>query len=409
LRWGAAACGPRQPEAVLQVGLATTHYRIDKTKIPPLNLCLVIDESGSMQGERIENVKQALLAFVDQLRAVDRVCIVGFSDDARVVLPSQCPPNHEEIRAAIAGIDATMSTNLHAGLMLGFEQVAAHYEKGRTNRVILLTDGNANRGVTDPEQTVQESQVFNDKDIDLSTIGVGYDLNHRLLRSLAKAGRGLLHFVGDDKDIAKTFVEELDSLLSPVARRIAVEIECDDALRFERMHGYEPKVDGQRITLSLEDLNHGATQVILLRMRTSADLTKPQELGVKVRLKYFDVARRESLQVDRRTTVSFQPDLKADAPPLAEPTVRKHVTIAEMAEGIRAMAEVVADEKLDQPEKLDKSLAALDAGLAVATTRYSPVDDPDLVRMQEILTKYRKPLEEEKLELKRGAGALAVP
>jgi Ca-activated chloride channel family protein len=399
LRWGSPACGPGG-EAMLQVGLATTRFRIDKSKIPALNIALVIDQSGSMQGERTENVKQALLAFVDQLRAGDHVSLVGFDDDAEVLLAAQVPLDREKIRAAIKGIKADGSTNLHAGLMLGYEQVAAHYDAAKTNRVILLTDGNANAGVTEDAEIVSQSTAMNAKEIDLSTIGVGYDFNHGLLRQLARSGRGLLHYVGDEKDIAKTFVDELESLLSPVARRIDVEIVADDSLELVKLHGYEPTIDGQRSELQLDDLNHGATQVILVRYRPIAS-ADAQEIGVTVRLKYFDIARREEIREERRATIRFDPQLAATQ--FSELSVRKNGTVAEMAESLRAMASAVEN------EEFDAAIATLDASLKLADTRYAAKEDVDIDRMREIAAKYRKALVELRDDRKAAELPFAAP
>src|SRR5205085_8479956 len=133
----------------------------------------------------------------------------------------------EAVKRLIREIRPGSSTNIHAGLMLGYREALKNFSKDATNRVILLTDGIANQGVTDPDKIAQDSLGFNDRGVDLSTIGVGLDLNKDLLRELAKSGRGLFHFVADAEDINKVFVKELQSLVSPVATEPNVEIEYD--------------------------------------------------------------------------------------------------------------------------------------------------------------------------------------
>jgi hypothetical protein len=88
------------------------------------------------------------------------------------------------------------------------------------------------------------SAEFNEQGIDLSTIGVGQDLDNDLLRTLSKSGRGLYHFVADPNDIAKIFVNEVQSLLSPVARNVRVEITQDRSLRLDRLFGYSAARNG---------------------------------------------------------------------------------------------------------------------------------------------------------------------
>ncbi len=108
--------------------------------------------------------------------------------------------------------------------MLGYKEALKQFKREGTNRVVLLTDGIANQGVTDPAQIARESLSFNDRGVDLSTIGVGLDLNKDLLRDLAKSGRGLFHFVADAQDIDKVFLKEVQSLVAPVASEPNLEI-----------------------------------------------------------------------------------------------------------------------------------------------------------------------------------------
>src|SRR5262249_51491006 len=151
-----------------------------------------------------------------------------------------------EARARVRELAPRGSTNLYDGLMLGFRVAAGSEERGRategcdersgrepadlpdrarTRRVLLRTDGIANTGVTLPARIVADARPFEDSGIDLSTIGVGADLNDDLLRTLARGGRGLYHFVASGEDLEKVFVDDLQSLLAPVARHARLEVE----------------------------------------------------------------------------------------------------------------------------------------------------------------------------------------
>ncbi|MBL7039873.1 MAG: VWA domain-containing protein [Pirellulaceae bacterium] len=372
LRWGDAGGS----EAVLQVGLAAP--RIVKTrKMPPLNLALVIDHSGSMSGDRIENVKKALLAFVGKLRETDLVSIIGFNQEASVLLAPTKRANLDQIHQVIETISAGGSTNMHAGLILGYQQAIEHFDERKSNRVILLTDGIANTGVTEPEQIVADSLKFNEQGVDLSTIGLGYDLNHRLLRQLAKSGRGLIHFVGDSKDIQKTFIDELDSLLAPAARRVRVEIEFEKPLKLAHLYGYQPRFDGRRIVLDLDNLNHGATQVILARFK----MPKRDDFSVTAKLNYHDIVSGE--EITQQKTATVRRGKKDDGALLADAELRKNVTIAELATGIKRMAVAL------EQEKYDEAVGAISAPLRTTKERYASLDDPDVKRVYRIAKKYR--------------------
>jgi secreted protein with Ig-like and vWFA domain len=142
------------------------------------------------------------------------------------------------LRRAIDCLEPNGSTNLHGGLMLGYAEAKKHFRSGATNRVILLTDGIANEGVVDPGRIAAQSSEFNGQGIDLSTIGVGMDLNNDLLRTLARSGRGLYHFISDFQDIDKVFVNEVQSLISSVAKKVEVKIDYGPGLQLEKIYGY---------------------------------------------------------------------------------------------------------------------------------------------------------------------------
>ena len=138
-------------KTVFQFGL-TTPRAMNIERMRPLNIVLVVDESGSMSGEKIENLKAALNSFVERFRKTDKLTIVGFEQKARVILEAAEKTKFKQIDNAIKNIHARGSTNLHAGLMRGYEMAMKHFDKESINRVIFLTDGNANVGVTESEQ-----------------------------------------------------------------------------------------------------------------------------------------------------------------------------------------------------------------------------------------------------------------
>ena len=119
--------------------------------------------------------------------------------------------------------------------------------------MILLTDGIANVGTTDPQKIAAESSEFNGQGVDLSTIGVGLELNNDLLRTLATRGRGLYHFVADYKDIDKVFVTEVQSLLSSVAKNVRLDVEVDPNLIVEKIYGYDPRFSRNNFSMNLEN------------------------------------------------------------------------------------------------------------------------------------------------------------
>jgi len=386
LRWGNDRAFGAGYEAVLQVGFSTALAN-DRQDLRPINLALVIDKSGSMaDSDKMSRVKSALVALVSRLRDVDAISIVVFDSDAQVLLPACRAIDRGMIKQLIQRIEPGGSTNIHAGLMLGYQEARKNYRRDATNRVILLTDGIANRGETAPEKIAQDSQRFNDEGIDLATIGVGLDLNKDLLRQLAQSGRGLFHFVAGAQDIEKVFIDELQSLISPVAYEPNVEIDYDPDLELMRIYGYQPELRKSGVTLKLDNMNHGLTEVVLLRFRLAERGVMPSRLPVKVRLSYYDVERKKQIIKTQESFLTASNGLSGDM--LKDPEVAKNYSIAQLAQAIRDMAEACEARRYQKAENL------LTNAIDETYRRYPNLEDRDITRTLSIAKRYRDNLKQ---------------
>ena len=384
LRWGNDQAFGAGDEAVLQLGFSTALAN-DRQQLRPINLALVIDRSGSMaDADKISRVKASLLVLVSQLRDIDTLSIVVFDSEAQVLLPACSLSNREFIRQLIRQIEPGGSTNIHDGLMLGYQEARKHYRKDATNRVILLTDGIANRGVTEPEKIAQDSLRFNDEGIDLSTIGVGLDLNQDLLRRLAKSGRGLFHFVADARDIEKVFITELQSLISPVAYEPKVDIEYDSGLELVQLYGYEPQLRKNGVTLKLDNMNQGLTQVILMRFRVARKPSDDSRLPVKVNFSYYDLEQKKQVVKTQESFLTLKGGPPGDR--LKDNEVGKNYSIALLAQAIRDMAVACEAQRYREAENL------LTTAIAKTYQRYPHLEDQDITRTLLVAQKYQDAL-----------------
>ena len=328
VRWGNDRVSLDRPRSILQIGLATAMLH-DMRHVPPINLCLVIDSSGSMSAsDKMSRVKESMRRMIEHLRPSDFVSIVTFRDTAEVVCPARRLGGRRRVRAAVEEILPGGSTNLHAGLMLGLKEVQKNFHLGMTNRVILLTDGIANTGIVDPERILRDALVYKDRGTDLSTIGVGQELNRELLKRLARGGRGVDHFVASAEDIKKVFEDELQSLVSPVARNVRMSVEWDPNLELVRTFGYEPKYGPGRLHLHLDDLNHGATQLVMLAFKAQKRGLDRRRLPVRVKLTYYDPRRRGPITVREEVELTVE---GSKVPMLVDSIVRKNYVIARIA------------------------------------------------------------------------------
>jgi uncharacterized protein YegL len=369
-------------KVVYQFGI-TTPRALDSKKLPPLNLVLVIDESGSMGGEKIANLKSALHTFVERFRENDRITVVGFEQEARVILEAEEKTNVNRISKAIDNIHAAGSTNLHAGLMCGYEMALKHFDPERTNRMIFLTDGNANVGVTESNEIARESKRCVKRGISLVTIGLGVDMNNGLLREIADSGRGLMHYVGDAKDIKKTFIDEIDSVLAPAASKVQLKLGFKRKMKSPKVFGYknacefEKTIDGYELVLKLDDLNHGATQVVMVRFPEFSG----KQISGQAKLTYTDaisgkacMTNRNLREIEKRDDGHF--------------SVKRNYAIALVANSIQAAAK---ESNEGDNRKADSKLKkGVEKANEILHDRY----DKNLKRVVKIANEYREHLDQ---------------
>jgi hypothetical protein len=306
---------------------------------------------------------------------------VTFDFGARVLFPAQRIGDGSALRHAIDCLVPDGGTNIHSGLMLGYAEAKKHFQKDATNRVILLTDGIANQGVTSPSRIAAESSQYNKQGIDLSTIGVGMDLNNDLLRTLARSGRGLYHFISDYKDINKVFVNEVQSLISSVAKNVNVRIDFGLGLQLEKVYGYTPRSSNGGVSIGLDDMNNGLTQVVMAKFRTNPAYNY---FPVKVRLSYYDVNRKRV--VEEVQDLSLTPAESNSSELLADVEVKKNYTIAELADSLFEMTGLARRGNYSQAQN------ALDASVATAYRRYPNMEDQDIRFILDIVEGYRRDL-----------------
>ncbi len=223
----------------------------------PLNISLVLDRSGSMGGEKIRYAREAAAFLVRRLRPTDVVSVVAFDGQVQTVAEPATGDAQAGLPAAIEAIDVRGSTNLSGGWLRGRELVSriANGPKGAVKRVLLLTDGQANVGVTDPAALKGLCARALEDGVTTSTIGFGSDYDEELLRSMAESGGGHSYYIENADQAPGVFEEEVEGLLSLAAQNIEVKIKPDSQVELVNIHNDYPSqggVDG--ITLNVGDL-----------------------------------------------------------------------------------------------------------------------------------------------------------
>jgi Ca-activated chloride channel family protein len=188
---------------------------------PPLNVCLVLDRSTSMQGERMDTIKSTAIELIRQLRSDDLVSIVTFSDRADVLISGGKSADKNEIEKKIKMIQTSGGTEIFHGLEAGFFEVRSRYSNNYTNQIILLTDGRTYGDEADCLRVADQAAIYG---IEISGLGIGSEWNDAFLDSLAARTGGSSIFLSQPKDIAKFLKEKFAGLGQIYAERVAFDI-----------------------------------------------------------------------------------------------------------------------------------------------------------------------------------------
>ncbi|WP_437635126.1 vWA domain-containing protein [Sorangium sp. So ce854] len=206
---------------------------------PHLSVHLVLDVSGSMQGEPIARARDAARALVDRLAAGDDFSLVTFSSDAEVRIPDgPVGPRRAMIKAAIDGIAANGGTNIGRGLELGYAQAAQPgIPDGAVKVVLLLSDGRANAGITSSERLSRLALDAFQGGIQTSTFGLGADYDGALMSGIAGDGAGGYYYLRDPDQIAPALATELDKRLDPVATAVELRVRLKPDVKLLQVYG----------------------------------------------------------------------------------------------------------------------------------------------------------------------------
>jgi Ca-activated chloride channel family protein len=334
LRLGNSRLPAQGGMAWLQIGCQTKSAETEG--VAPLNLAIVIDRSGSMnERDKMPYLKQSLAVFLESLNANDIVSIVAYSDQAEVLLPAQFVGDGRWIEAVVARIGTGGATNLHAGMMKGFQEVDKNYSVRRNNRVILLTDGIANRGETDPEEIAADALVYNEKGIFLSTIGLGLEYNDELLSQLSRQGKGGYSFVDSAQEMDRIFRQQVTGMTQRVASDVNITVIPDAGVRLIGLTGLDGTPPSQGASIPLWQMGTGGSTVILAQLQvgpsTGSMVARPL---ARVELRYFDEFAQRTVTREGTVTAEMVVGL-----PSYDPTwdleILRNVTIQRTAEGMR--------------------------------------------------------------------------
>lgn len=245
----------------------------------PINLSLVLDHSGSMSGEKIADLREAVKFVIDQLEPNDIISVTIFNDNVDVILPSQAVTDKANLKSLIDGIDADDGTTMSLGMRAGLDEVAKNFAPDKVNRILLLTDGQTNGDEDKCEELAKEA---GSKSVPINAMGLGDDWNAELLSQIANHSGGSSTFLKDPSVITGVFQGEVRWLQAIAAQNSEVTFRLTKDVTMERVHRTIPDIaqlglaapDDRTVSVRIGELSKDHGQRLLFEL-----MVPPRQAG----------------------------------------------------------------------------------------------------------------------------------
>ncbi len=234
----------------------------------PLRIALVVDRSGSMHGAKLDAAKRSIAYLARQLTTEDQIAVIAYDDAVTLPYPLG-PVDVGAIDRALAGIGPGGSTNLSGGWLKGVEELRRI--EGGIRRVVVLSDGHANAGITDTAILARMAGEVMGRGISTTTIGFGDGFDEYLMTVIADSGGGSGHFAQSPDDAPEIFAAEFDDLATLIAQNLSVEVRPTAEVEVvEVLNAYPSAAVAGGVQLQLGDAFAGHTVRVVLRLRVPA-------------------------------------------------------------------------------------------------------------------------------------------
>ncbi|MCL2789065.1 MAG: VWA domain-containing protein [Desulfobulbus sp.] len=267
-------------------------------KRPPVAVSLVIDRSGSMEdAKKLDYAKKAGKTLIKSLGPDDQFALTIYNDRVQALYPMAKVTDKEKLFRLIDSITADATTFLSGGLEEGINQLKGMGKEGPC-RVILLSDGLANRGVTQAEQVAAIGANAKNKGITVTTVGLGLDFNEDLMQLLAQRSGGQYYYVKDSEDLPAMFTQELNLTAALFTRNLKAVFIPHGKVSDVKVYGYSNAVKDQATDIEMSDLSSGEQRQILLSMQVKPEAAAGEQKLGALRLSYVDPAEGDTRTVD---------------------------------------------------------------------------------------------------------------
>ncbi|MFQ5483996.1 MAG: VWA domain-containing protein [Desulfobacterales bacterium] len=280
-----------------------------------VDMVIVLDRSGSMKGSKIKNARQAVLNLLSNLSSKDRFALITYSDGVSRITDLQkvSDVNRKQLETFIRSVRTGGGTNLGAGLQTGINVLLSAGHNGNSGKVILISDGLANKGITSHQVLGNIAGIAAEKEFAISTVGVGIDFNEQLMTKIADNGAGNYYYLENPEAFAEVVQKEFFYTQTTAVNGISVHLSMPDGISLISAAGYPITVQNNRAVFNPGDLRSNQTRKLFLTLKVPSERVGTFELGkIKVRYLYngtpFEASLEETFKIacvkDQRKVLS---------------------------------------------------------------------------------------------------------
>ena len=375
-------------------------------KRPLVNLALVLDQSGSMNGTKIEQAKAAAIEALTRLGLQDVFSVVVYNTNVHTIVPAQNARNIQRIIHTIQQIRAGGSTALFGGVSQGAAEIRKNIENDYVHRIVLLSDGLANVGPRMPGDLGRLGAALIKENISVTTVGVGTDYNEDLMAQLAQKSDGNTYFVESGFDLPRIFSAELGDVLNVVAKKVKVTITLPYNVQPLGIIGREGRIKGNKIELYMNQLYGGQEKYALVEVNIPKSTPGSRLMVAKADVTYENPFNRKLETSSGTSYARFSNDPKKVAKSTNLDVVREYQL------NLNALAQEKAIQLSDKGKKKEavKELKKSVARLKQAGSQYKDEEllkqaselevQADMIEDQGMSKKSRKLLRTESYQMK---------
>ena len=246
-----------------------------------VDMVIVLDRSGSMKGRKINDARQAVLKLLSNLTSKDRFALVTYSDGVQIAsgLLTVTRHNRQQMEATVNGVRVGGGTNLGAGLQAGIDLLRSSNRSTNAAKVILISDGLANKGITDVQTLSGIAAVAVEREFAVSTVGVGAEFNEYLMTAIADQGTGSYYYLENPAAFAEVFQKEFHDARASIVNNLKIQIPLTGGIDLVDAAGYPISRQNGLAVFYPGSMHAGQTRKLYLTLRVPTNRSRQFELN----------------------------------------------------------------------------------------------------------------------------------